>query len=121
VVVFNAKWEFSQVSAAVEKSSITISPEKLDFAAQEVGASSEAQVITLANSGTSPLRITDILVSGIDFSKTNNCNGAIAQGAECTVQVRFKPAIAGPRLGALRISSSAHGGVRTVPLSGVGQ
>jgi len=120
-ILLNPKWEFSQLAPAAAKPAITIAPEKLDFPPQATGTTSENLVLNLTNCGSSSLRITDVLVSGIDFSESDTCKNPLAAGASCTIQVAFKPAITGPRLGALRISSSDAGGVRTIPLSGTGQ
>jgi hypothetical protein len=100
---------------------MTIAPEKLDFPSQAVGSAAPAQTLTLTNTGDAPLHVTSILVSGIDFSASDTCKNSLATGGNCTIQVTFKPASTGPRLGSLRISSTHTGGVRTIPLSGTGQ
>ncbi len=121
LVILNAKRDFSQTAADAPKSTVIVAPEKLDFPPQATGTTSESIATNVTNNGSSTLRITDILVSGIDFTEKDTCKTSLAASASCSIQVTFKPAIAGPRLGALRISSSDVTGIRTIPLSGIGQ
>ena len=100
---------------------LTIAPTKLDFGARPVGSPSDAQTITLTNGGASPLAMDEILTSGFDFSQTNSCGANLDPGTSCTVQVIFKPATTGPRLGTLTVLATGSGGPHLVPISGVGQ
>lgn len=76
--------------------------------------------LTISNPGGAAVRVHQILSSGIDFSATNNCGNEIAAGSECSVQVIFKPAISGERLGSLQIVASDAGSPHVVPLTGTG-
>jgi len=101
-------------------STASVSPTSLSFSAQVVGTSSASKAVTVKNTGSGPLDISSITTSG-DFSQTNNCTGAIAAGASCTVNVVFKPTAGGSRTGTLTIASDASNGTQTVSLTGTGE
>ncbi len=71
---------------------VTLTPASLTFASQAVGTTSPAKPATLKNTGSGPLRITCIAVSG-DFAQTNNCGSKVNPGASCTLNVTFKPTV----------------------------
>lgn len=96
-----------------------ISPEKVEFGVQNVGRAGEPRSVTLSNPGPAPLEIASILTSGIDFSQSNDCGRTLATGAQCTIQLVFKPAIVGPRIGQLSVISSVP--VQSLALSGTGE
>lgn len=96
-----------------------ISPATVEFGIQEIGSATEPNVLTLSNPGPVPLGVTSILTSGIDFSQTNDCGGSVAPGSQCTIQLVFKPATIGPRIGQMIVIASVP--LRAVPLSGTGR
>lgn len=96
---------------------VGLSPSLLNFGSETVGVTSAAQAVTLTNTGTSSLAIASITASG-DFSQTNNCSATIASSGQCTMQVRFTPALTGARTGAVAIIDGA--GIQVVALSGTG-
>jgi len=100
---------------------VLLAPDRIDFGSQPVGVSGDPKSATLTNTGTSPLTISDITVSGIDFAETNTCPSSLAAGAACAVEVTFRPAINQPRLGTVIISDSGPGSPHMLLLSGIGQ
>jgi hypothetical protein len=105
---------------------VSLSPSSLSFGSQVVGKASAAQSVTLTDSGTAPLSIGSVAVSGTnagDFAQTNTCpTGAstLAAGASCTISVTFTPGATGARSASLQISDNASSSPQTVPLSGTG-
>lgn len=105
---------------------VTLSANNLAFAGQLITTASTAQTITATNSGTAPLTISSISVSGTnsgDFSQSNTCpaaNATLATGAKCTINVTFTPAATGARAATLSITDNASGSPHTVALSGTG-
>lgn len=100
----------------------SVSPSSLSFANQLVNTTSAVQTITVSSTGTGPLQINSINVSG-DFAQSNNCPVAPAgmtAGSSCTIQVVFQPAATGPRSGSLIISSNSAQPLPAVSLSGTG-
>ncbi|WP_082507077.1 MULTISPECIES: choice-of-anchor D domain-containing protein [unclassified Duganella] len=111
------------VSAAPAAS---VTPATLSFGGATVGQDSAALATTLSNTGTATLNIGSIAVGGSnggDFRVTGgSCasNSALSPGANCTVQLVFRPSASGARSGALTVGHNATGGSSSVALSGTG-
>jgi len=105
----------------------TLVPNPLTFGPQDVSQSSSPQAVTLTNTPSGPaqtapvpLIVTNISVSGSDFSESNNCVSPISGGAPCEIHITFTPSASGPRTGTLTIVDNATGSPQTVALSGIG-
>jgi hypothetical protein len=101
----------------------TLSATSLTFATQLAGTSSPAQSITLTNYGTSALSITGIGFTGADpgdFAEASTCGNSVAPGANCTINVTFKPTGVNERTASLSIRDNAPGSPQAISLSGVG-
>jgi hypothetical protein len=113
-------WEIPLLTASYSAApAMTVTPGSLTFAAQEVGAASTAQTISVINSGAAVLTVSHIITPG-DFTETDNCLGTVAIGAACSVQVTFLPSATGTRTGLVTIYGNVAGGQATAGLSGVG-
>jgi hypothetical protein len=102
---------------------VGLSPSSLAFSAQMVGTASTVQGVALTNSGNAAVIISGISASG-DFSETNTCGASVSAGANCTINVTFKPTAGGPRTGALTVTDNSNGvagSTQTVSLSGTGK
>src|SRR5439155_14529234 len=100
----------------------TLSPTSLTFASQNVGTTSAPQAATLSNSGSAPLSISSIAISGADsgdFAQTNNCSSSLAAGAKCTISVTFRPTATGTRTGTLTVTDNASGSPQAATLTGI--
>ncbi len=133
--LFNGKFttaEIADLAAFIGNPTVTaapaasLTPGSLVFNGTTIGQSSAALSATLANAGTAALSIDTIGFSGAaagDFSVNGGtCAGgaSVAAGASCTVQLIFKPTVAGARAAALTISHNATGGTSSASLSGTG-
>jgi probable HAF family extracellular repeat protein len=110
-------------TAVTSAPTVTLSPTTLSFPAQVLGTASQAKTVTLKNTGNASLTITGIAITGSNpgsFAQTHTCGGSLAVGASCTISVKFKPTMVGPRSAALSISDNAAGSPQKVPLSGTG-
>jgi len=99
------------------------SPRQMNLGTQQVGTSSTAQTVTLANAGTAPITLFSIEIGGVnpgDFAQTDTCGSSLNPGASCTVQVTFTPTAVGNRLAHVAITDSAFGGTHWVGLLGKG-
>jgi len=102
-----------------------------DFAAQAVGTTSAAKVITLRNNGTAGFQIQSITVAGDavagDFSLSSSNNTCLtggtgitlAAGANCSFEVVFAPSAAGARHGTITVHPTT-GSDETAALHGTG-
>jgi Right handed beta helix region/Abnormal spindle-like microcephaly-assoc'd, ASPM-SPD-2-Hydin/Disaggregatase related len=97
----------------------SLAPSSLNFGSQLVNMSSAAQAVTLSNTGSGPLQIYSIGISG-DFSQSNTCPASLGAGSSCVIQVTFRPTATGPRSGSLSISSNSVPAAPAVSLSGTG-
>ena len=97
----------------------TLTPTKLAFGAQLVGTTSPLKTATLTNLGTSMLDIFSIETAG-EFEESNACPSSLAPGANCAIDVTFKPAAKGSQTSKLLVSDSAPNSPQTVSLSGAG-
>jgi hypothetical protein len=98
---------------------VGLTPGSLTFASRTVSTTSPAQTVTLANTGSAPLAISSIAISG-DFSYASSCGPSVAAGGTCTIDVTFTPLVAGARSGSLTVTDNAAGSPHIVPLSGTG-
>jgi hypothetical protein len=104
---------------SVPSPSTRLSVSSLVFGSQLVGTTSDAQSVTLSNSGTATLNISSIS-AGTDFVTTNNCGTSVVLGGNCIISVYFVPTAAGARTGTLSVTDNAPGSPHTVSLSGTG-
>ena len=105
---------------------VSLSPASLTFGSQLTGSSSAAKTVTLTNSGTAPLSISTIAVTGTnagDFAESDNCPLApatLAVSGTCTLSVTFTPAASGGRAAAVQITDNAADSPQSVTLGGTG-
>jgi streptogramin lyase len=111
---------FSTTSPAV-----TLTPTVLSFGSQTDGTTSTAQNVVLKNSGTAPLSITAIAVTGTNaanFVESDNCvsTSPLAANATCTIAVKFAPTTPGNDTASVSVTDNATGSPQGVTLSGTG-
>jgi hypothetical protein len=103
---------------------VTLSASSLSFGNQAMGTEGAAQIITVTNSGTLPVALGAVTLTGSDaasFKMSNlNCYGSLVLSASCTVNVRFYPPAAGAASATLNIADNAVGSPQTVTLTGTG-
>ena len=113
-------WQIPLSTAGTSLTSAVASSTALTFGSQALGTSSGAQSMTLQNTGTIPLTVTSISMSG-DFSETDNCvNSSVAAGSGCAIQVTFTPGGTGTLTGQMIINANVNGGQLTVGMTGTG-
>jgi hypothetical protein len=102
---------------------VTFSPAVPSFPSTTQGTSSPSETLTVMNSGTAPLHISSVSLTGLnaaDFSVTNNCTAPVAPSANCTISLVFSPSAPGQRSANLMITDDAASSPQTVLLSGAG-
>jgi hypothetical protein len=97
----------------------SFAPGPLNFPNEAVG-STESLNLTVSNSGIAQLSLGTTTITGDFAVASNGCTGTLTQGASCTIQVSFTPAVLGLRTGVLTVSTDSFGGTATLALSGNG-
>jgi hypothetical protein len=102
---------------------VSLSPATILFASQRVGTTSAPQSSTLKNTGTAPLAIASITLTGAntaDFGQSNDCPSSLAVNATCAITVTFSPLSTGARAASVSVGDNAAGSPHSVALSGSG-
>ncbi|HEX8997895.1 MAG TPA: N,N-dimethylformamidase beta subunit family domain-containing protein [Ktedonobacterales bacterium] len=102
---------------------VSLTPTSLSFGSVTTNTSSAAQSITLKNTGTAPLTISGIALSGTNadqFSQTNTCPASLAAGGTCSISVVFSPTVAQSDSASVQVSDNASGSPHSASLSGTG-
>ncbi|HKT52386.1 MAG TPA: choice-of-anchor D domain-containing protein [Candidatus Angelobacter sp.] len=101
----------------------TVSPTVVSFGNQAVGSESQAQTVTVTNTGTTALHVNSLVMAGSPtlFILSSNCVGApVAPGGSCSIQLVFEPQALGTVSATLAIGSDAANGPVSVSISGTG-
>ncbi|MHB1519170.1 MAG: choice-of-anchor D domain-containing protein [Acidimicrobiales bacterium] len=103
----------------------SVSPASIAFGPQTVGTSSSPHILTVKNTGTAALAVTEVTASGPGSSSfaigADSCTKTpVAMGASCTVSVSFLPTAAGTLSATLKVADNAAGNSQGVPMSGTG-
>jgi archaellum component FlaF (FlaF/FlaG flagellin family) len=102
---------------------ISLSPPQLNFGSQKVGTESAPQNVTVTNTGSTSVNVTNVTIGGYninDYSETNTCGTQIGPGASCTISVTFAPLRTGNRTAKAQIADTGGGSPQSVPLTGTG-
>jgi CSLREA domain-containing protein len=98
-------------------------PPSLDFGSRPIGSSAMA-VVQVSNSGSAPMQVGPLALTGSDASAFalppggGACSGATLEpGQSCAVEVTFAPATAGAQSASLTVGGDAPG---SVAVSGIG-
>jgi hypothetical protein len=82
---------------------------------------SQPTTINFTNNGPGVLKVNSITFAGTnlgDFSEIDTCGGNVAAGSSCSIQVTFKPMVAGARTASLTAADNGSNSPQTVALSG---
>lgn len=93
----------------------------LAFGSVNVGSSRES-TLTITNSGTAPLVVSGMTITGglSDHTRASWTSGTIAAGASQAVRITFEPVSSGSFSGTLAVNGDQTGGVNTIAVSGTG-
>jgi hypothetical protein len=103
---------------------VSLSPTSIAFGGQAINSTSNAQMITLTNTGTATLNITSISLTGANstnFATLNNtCGATLGVGLNCTIQVTFSPLVVQAYSASLTFTTNAASSPDNVTLTGTG-
>lgn len=100
----------------------TLTQARLDFGNLGIATSASLTAI-VGNSGTAPLSMSAITLTGGnsgEFSESDTCGASIGAGGSCTVMVRFSPVTTGAKTAVITFTFDAPGGSQAMGLFGVG-
>ena len=98
---------------------IALRPNRSTFYQQAIGDTSLPATFLVSSTGVAPLKLFNIAAVG-DFSQTNMCPSVLAAGSNCTITGRFRPTVAGTRMGGVLIQDNAPSGLHAIHMSGLG-
>jgi Tol biopolymer transport system component len=103
----------------------SVAPDPLDFGPHLVGTTADPLPVTVVSTGTAPLVVTDVEISGGDAADfaidSTDCVGAVlAPGAVCVVNLTFTPGDEGARTSTLLVTDNAFDSPQSVTLLGEG-
>lgn len=103
-------------------SAVSFSNLSLTFGPQNIGTTSNPQVISLNVTGSTNVNVSSVAIGGTnaaDFAiNFNNCTGSIT--TVCNTQVKFTPSAAGNRTATLTFTDDAPGSPHVINLVGTG-
>ncbi len=104
---------------------VTVTPASETFAAQTVGTTSAAKIVTVKNTGTAASTSLSFGASG-DFAAvaggTTPCGTTLAgSGKSCTISVTFTPTTTGTLTGSVSVTDGATNSPQMVSLTGTGK
>ena len=108
----------SGTGAQVSQGQLTANPSSVNFGSLSAG-NAASQSVTLTNSGSASVDITQVAESGSGFTASGiTVPYALASGASVTLQISFAPPLAGSYSGTVVVSSNADNPQLSIPLSG---
>ena len=99
---------------------VTLTPASLAFGSVAVDTISTPKSVTLKNTGTATLDITNVVPSTGFAITSTTCGATLAIGKTCKVSLTFNPTALGAQTGTLSFTDNATGSPQTVSLSGTG-
>jgi hypothetical protein len=103
---------------------LIITPLDLKFEARLTGDETPAQELRLHNTGTAPLKVSRISVTGtaaLDFTLDSKCeDNDLRPGEICPVEVAFRPQSEGVRQATVNVTDTAGDGVHSASVTGEG-
>jgi hypothetical protein len=102
---------------------VQISPTSLSFGTESLNGTTNYFSVNISNIGSQTVDFIGITIVGAnpgDFLLNNLCGSTLGVGANCNVQVAFRPTAQGVRAASLSIADNAANSPQTVPLSGIG-
>jgi len=88
-----------------------------------LGATSPAQVVTLANQSSFAFNVQSIVISGAaagEYLQTNNCGTSVSASGSCSINISFTPTATGNQNATITVTSDAAASPQSFNVVGVG-
>ncbi|MGH9432920.1 MAG: choice-of-anchor D domain-containing protein, partial [Terriglobia bacterium] len=115
--------EVIQLSGTGVLLSISISPTSLNFSGQAPNTTSPPQAVTVKNTGSGTITLSNIVITGpYAFATGSTCTSStqLTANQTCVMNVTFKPTGLGAENGSITLTDNAPGSPQSVPLTGNG-
>jgi len=107
----------SGTGAGGPQPALRLTPQALDFGTLRL-SNSASQQVRLSSTGSAPLTISSIALTGASFNTSNDCAATLAIGSSCTITITFAPTQAGTQRGEVAVRTDTDPPLTTVPLVG---
>src|SRR6185312_349033 len=119
---FNAAACFGTPATALV---VSLGPTSLTFSSQNLNTTSQAQTISLTNTGTAALSISSVALQGTNasaFFQSNNCpiGSNLGINSSCTITITFTPLSAGSLAASIAFTDNASDSPQSAAVSGTG-
>ena len=123
VAATHGRGMFAADSRGFAPAKADVVPAQLEFGTAALSTRTAPRRITIANSGGLPLTIYSLTVDAADAGYSiaaSTCDGTLALGERCAIDVVFAPRAAGARQASIRVITNASNSEVWIPLSGAG-
>ena len=112
-----------QLLGTAGSQTLALSTTAVNFPARAVATTSVPMNVTVSNTGTLPITIASVSLTGVansNFTETNSCGAttSLPAGATCTVSLTFAPIDAGTQGAMLQVLSNASDALATATITG---
>jgi hypothetical protein len=111
----------SGAGSAPPEPAVSLAPNPVKFGSQTVKTTSPPATVTVTNTGTAALAISNVSLGGAnaaDFAVLSGCATSLQPTGTCTVTISFTPSTVGTPSALLQLTDNAAGGSQTVPVTG---
>jgi hypothetical protein len=98
---------------------LSLTPSYVNFGAQQVGTTSQAQTLVLKNTGTTTLTLASITATS-GYAASSQCSTTLAPGASCLISLSFTPTATGTVAGSVTVTDSTGNVTTMAMLTGQG-
>ena len=102
---------------------VSLNTTSLSFGDQRVATFGDPQTVTVTNSGSQTLEVTNIVLDGgavLDYAGATTCDAPVNPGGSCQITLLFSPTEIGSRTTTMVIYDNAPDTRQALPLTGVG-
>jgi hypothetical protein len=113
----------SLAGMGVQLAIVSLSPSSLTFAPENIYLTTAPQTVTLSNTGSGLLIISNIAFANgdwSDFIQSSNCGSSVPSGSNCQISVKYSPHIVGAVFTDLAITDNAGGSPQTAIVNATG-